>query len=39
MSPTIYLITLAALFGTPIIVFGMKYLSAAAVAGCGTARA
>ena len=33
MSPTIYLITLAALFGTPIIVFGMKYLSAAAVAG------
>ena len=33
MSPSIYLITLGAFFGTILIVFGMKYLSAAAVAG------
>lgn len=36
MSPTIYLISVAALFGTPIIVFAMKYISAAAVAGANS---
>jgi len=27
MAPTFYLITLAVMFGTPILIFGMKYYS------------
>jgi hypothetical protein len=36
MSPTIYLISIGALFGTPIVIFAMKYISAAAVAGANS---
>ncbi len=32
MSPTIYFISMAALFGTVIIIFGIRFLQAAAVA-------
>jgi hypothetical protein len=28
MAPTYYLITLAVMFGTPILIFGMKYFAA-----------
>lgn len=33
MAPSIYLITLAAFFGTIIVVFGIRFLQASAVAG------
>jgi Tfp pilus assembly protein PilO len=39
MSPIVYFITLGAFFGTVLVVFGMKYLSAAAVAGAEGAQA
>jgi Tfp pilus assembly protein PilO len=38
MSPTIYLITLAVIFGTIIVVFGLRFLQASAVAGADAAH-
>lgn len=38
MSPTIYLISLGAFFGTIILVFFIRFLSASAVAGIEAAR-
>lgn len=37
-TPTIYFITLAAMFGTILIVFGIRYLQALAVASADAAR-
>jgi hypothetical protein len=36
MAPYLYLISLGALFGTPIVIFALKYISAAAVAGANS---
>lgn len=38
MSPTIYFISMGAMFGTILIVFGMRYLQATAVAGADAAH-
>jgi Tfp pilus assembly protein PilO len=38
MSATIYLITLAVIFGTIIVVFGLRFLQASAVAGADAAH-
>jgi hypothetical protein len=39
MSPTIYFISMGAMFGTIIIVFGIRFLQASAVAGADAAHA
>ncbi|MGN6516433.1 MAG: hypothetical protein ACTHLR_11415 [Rhizomicrobium sp.] len=38
MSSTIYLITLATIFGTIIVVFGLRFLQASAIAGADAAH-
>jgi hypothetical protein len=38
MSPTIYLLSLGGIFGTIIIVFGLRFLQASAVAGADAAH-